>query len=99
MRPTATICCLLLILCRCPASDKAAEKKAADKIREIAGTAEFLRSLPKHFAILKGVDLANQRVTLLIDGDSLAKVWFLTPDAEVKCFGWWGRLSQLTVGD
>ncbi len=74
-------------------------KKAAEKIKEIAGAAEFLRSVPKHFATLKAVDPARQRVTLLIEGESLPKVWPLTPDAQVKVSGWWGRLDQLTLGD
>src|SRR5437660_9086673 len=78
---------------------KAAEKKINDKIKEVAGTAEFLRSLPKLFATLKVVDPAGLRVTLLIEGESLAKVWPLTADAEIKCAGWWGRLGQLTIGD
>jgi hypothetical protein len=73
--------------------------KSADKIKEIAGKSEFLRSVPKHFARLIAVDPAQGRVTLLIDGESLAKVWSLTPDAEVKLAGWWGRLDQLTVDD
>jgi hypothetical protein len=74
-------------------------KKVNAKVREIAGTAEFLRAVPKHFATLKVVDAKRHRVTLLIDGESLAKVWKLTPDAEVKVAGWWGRLDQFTRGD
>jgi hypothetical protein len=74
-------------------------KPLNDKVKEIAGTAEFLRSVPKHFATLKAVDPANHRVTLLLDGETLPKVWPLVPDAEVKVFGWWGRLDQLQVGD
>src|SRR5438876_6598727 len=85
-------------------TSKEADKKAADKkinarIKEVAGAAEFLRSLPKRFATLKAVDADRRRVTLLIEGDSLAKVWPLVADAEVKCAGWWGRLEQLTPGD
>jgi hypothetical protein len=74
-------------------------KKLNDKVKEIAGTAEFLRSVPKHFATLKAVDTARREVTLLIEGEVLSKVWQLAPDAEVKVLGWWGRLDQLTVGD
>src|SRR5438132_5820861 len=81
------------------ADKKAADKKINDKIKEVAGTAEFLRSLPKRFATLRAVDAARRSVTLLIEGESLAKVWPLTVDAEVKCAGWWGRLEQLTPGD
>jgi hypothetical protein len=70
-----------------------------DNIKEIAGTAEFLRSVPKHFATLQAVDRERNQVTLLIEGETLAKVWPLTPDAEVKVCGWWGQLDQFTLGD
>jgi hypothetical protein len=74
-------------------------KKLNDTVKEIAGTAEFLRSVPKHFATLKAVNAARFEVTLLIEGEVLAKVWRLVPDAEVKIFGWWGRLGDLAIGD
>jgi hypothetical protein len=74
-------------------------KKVEAKVKEIAGTAEFLRGVPKHFATLKAVDPARQRVTLLIEGETLAKTWDLMPDAEVKVLGWWGRLDQFPIGD
>jgi hypothetical protein len=105
LRPIACGLLLLASSSRLPADDTqpkkadAETKKAAEKIKEIAGAAEFLRSVPKHFAILKAVDSVRQRVTLLIEGESLAKVWPLAPDAEVKVAGWWGRLDQLTLGD
>jgi len=79
-----------------PPDDK---KPVEEKVNEIAGTAEVLRSFPKHFAVLKSIDAANGKVTLLIDGEKLAKVWSLVPDAEVKVNGWWGRLDQMKVGD
>jgi hypothetical protein len=82
-----------------PDDKKNADKKINDNIKEIAGTAEFLRSVPKHFATLKAIDSANHSVTLLIEGETLPKVWPLTADAEIKILGWWGRLSQLVVGD
>jgi hypothetical protein len=69
------------------------------KERMIAGAAEALRALPKRFARLLSVDPAGRRVTLLVEGDSLAKGWTLTPDAEVKADGWWGRLEQFRPGD
>jgi hypothetical protein len=69
------------------------------KIREVAGTAEFLRVLPKPFATLKAVDAKNGTVTLLLDGEKVAKVWPIEPDAEVKVGAWWGRLEQLKPGD
>jgi hypothetical protein len=67
--------------------------------KEVAGTAEVLRSVPKRFARLQHVDLARRRVGLLIEGEGLSKAWDLTPDAEVRRHGWWGRLDQLHVGD
>ena len=79
-----------------PAAEK---KKLDDKVREIAGTAEFLRSVPKYFATLKAVNAPQHRVTLLIEGESLPKVWSLVPDAEIKRAGWWARLDQLQVND
>jgi hypothetical protein len=74
-------------------------KRVNDKIKEVAGTAEFLRSVPKHFATLKAVDLPGRRVTLLIEGEKLPKVWPVAADAEIKVAGWWGRLDQFTLGD
>jgi hypothetical protein len=68
------------------------------KVKEIAGTAEFLRVLPKPFATLKAVDARTHTVTLLFEGESVAKVWPLEPDAEVKVDGWWGRLEQFRPG-
>ena len=98
--PRAGICLLLSALCVLPAGRADDAKPKADaKAKEIAGTSEFLRSVPKHFAVLKAVNAARRQVTLLIDGESLPKVWQLTPDAEVKLAGWWARLDQLTVGD
>jgi hypothetical protein len=76
-----------------------ADEPASDNIKEVAGTAEFLRSVPKHFATLQAVDRDRNQVTLLIEGETLPKVWPLTPDAEVKLCGWWGRLDQFTLGD
>ncbi len=74
-------------------------KRVNDKIIEVAGTAEFLRSVPKHFATLKAVDVTHRSVTLLIEGEKLPKVWPLADDAEIKVHGWWGRLDRFTLGD
>jgi hypothetical protein len=79
-----------------PAQSDADVKKA---IKEVAGTAEFLRLLPKPFATLQAVDAKNRSVTLLIDGEKTAKDWPLEPDAEIKVAGWWGRLEQFRPGD
>jgi hypothetical protein len=76
-----------------------AHTKANAKVKEVAGTAEFLRLLPKPFATLKAVDPKARTVTLLLDGENVAKVWPVEPDAEVKVGGWWGRLDQFHPGD
>jgi Protein of unknown function (DUF3179) len=76
----------------------AAKPIANDVIKEVAGTAEFLRAIPKKFATVQGTDAKTRTVTLLIDGEATAKTWPLTPDAEVKVAGWWGRVEQLPKG-
>jgi hypothetical protein len=78
------------------------EPKAADAnkvVKAVAGTAEFLRLLPKPFATVKAVDPKARTVTLLADGEADAKTWLLEPDAEVKVGGWWGRLEQFRPGE
>jgi hypothetical protein len=75
----------------------AREKQAADpnkQVKEIAGTAEFLRMLPKPLATIEAVDPPHRTVTLLIDGEKGAKVWPVEADAELKVAGWWGRLEE-----
>lgn len=73
--------------------------EANKAVKEVAGTAEFLRLLPKPFATVKAVDEKARTVTLLLDGETEAKVWPLEPDAEVRVGGWWGRLGQFKPGD
>jgi hypothetical protein len=68
------------------------------KVKEIAGTSEFLRVLPKPFATLQAVDPRRRTVTLLVDGEKAARAWPVEPDAEVKVGGWWGRLEQFRPG-
>jgi hypothetical protein len=70
-----------------------------DAIKEVAGTAEFLRNTPKHFATFKSYDPKAGTVTLLIDGEKVPKAWPLLPDAEVKVNGYWGRPQQLRDGE
>lgn len=82
---------------RQPAPSTPAE--ANKKVKEIAGTAEFLRLLPKPFATVRGVDAKARTVTLLLDNQEEAKTWLLEPDAEVKVGGWWGRFDQFKPGD
>jgi hypothetical protein len=73
--------------------------KNQEEPKVISGASEYLRSIPKRFATLRGVDAARHQVTLLIEGENLAKAWPVKPDAEIKVSGWWGRLDQLRVGD
>lgn len=79
------------------AQEKADPKKVDAKIKEVAGSAEFLRSVPKHYAVLQAIDPAKNQVTLHIEGEAEAKVWPLVPDAEIKVVGWWGRLEDLPL--
>jgi hypothetical protein len=80
---------------KAPAPAAAPKADAKDAIKEVAGTAEFLRNIPKKFATLQSADAKARTVTLLIDGEKEARTWPLTPDAEVKVAGWWGRAEQL----
>jgi len=73
--------------------------EANKTVKAVAGTAEFLRLLPKPFATVKAIDSKARTVTLLADGEKEPKTWPLEPDAEVKVGGWWGRLDQLKAGD
>jgi hypothetical protein len=74
------------------------KEQAENKVKEVAGTAEFLRVLPKPFATLQAIDPARHTVTLLLEGEKVAKVWPIEPDAEIKIAGWWGRLEQFKPG-
>lgn len=69
------------------------------KDKPIAGTAEFLRLLPKPFGVVKAVDPKARTVSLLLDGEKAAKVWPVEPDAEVWVNGFWGRLDQFKPDD
>jgi Protein of unknown function (DUF3179) len=82
-----------------PKAAPAPKVDAKDAIKEVAGTAEFLRNTPKHFATFKGFDPKARTVTLLIDGEKVPKAWPLIADAEVKVMGWWGRSEQLKTGE
>jgi hypothetical protein len=92
-------CCSLFPANLSLAADDKDKKSLNEKVKEIAGTAEFLRSVPKFFATLKAADPAQLQITLLVDGESLPKVWRVAADAEIKRAGWWGRLNQFTIGD
>jgi hypothetical protein len=81
-------------------ADKPAPAADPNKtVKEVAGTAEFLRVLPKPFGVVKAIDPKHAAITLLLDGDKVAKVWPVEPDAEIKVAGWWGRLEQIHPGD
>jgi hypothetical protein len=92
---------LLLLLAPAPEArpQPPKDKPLDEKVKEIAGTAEFLRSVPKRFATLQAIDAAKRTVTLLTEGEDQPKTWPLTADAEVKVAGWWGRLDQFQTGD
>jgi hypothetical protein len=81
-----------------PPKNPPAKVDPKESIKEVAGTAEFLRAVPKKQATVQAVDSRTHSVTLLIDGEKDARSWSLTPDAEVKIAGWWGRLEQLPKG-
>jgi hypothetical protein len=71
---------------------QAAAKKPAAKM--ISGKSEFLRVLPKPFGVVKAIDTKAGTVSLLFDGEKVAKLWPVEPDAELRVGGWWGRLEQ-----
>jgi hypothetical protein len=82
------------------AEAKARKARRVDKtIREVAGSAEYLRSVPKRWATLTAKAPAARTVTLHVEGEAKPRDWPLAPDAEVKVLGWWGRLDQFTAGD
>ena len=86
----------LIFLGAATPSSHAQDKKpdVKDAIKEIAGSAEFLRAVPKRYGWLHKVDDAQRSATILLDGDKEPTTWTLTADAEVKIFGWWGRLKD-----
>lgn len=71
------------------------EKKAP---KEVAGKADVMRHVKKHFAIFRGVEKAGE-VSLQIGGQDRESSWPVLPDAQIKIDGWWGRLEQVTPGD
>jgi hypothetical protein len=72
---------------------------AAERHKEVAGKADFLRHVPKKFATLVRVDARRWQVEIRAEGEAKARVWDVLPDAEFKVRGWWGRLDQFTPGD
>lgn len=73
------------------------KEKGKDALKEIAGNAEFLRAVPKRYGWLESVDSAKRSATIRFDGDKEPTTWTLTPDAEVKIYGWWGRLTDFQL--
>ena len=80
-------------------SGVADHRPITDEKPEPAGPLGNLDVSVRHFAILKGIDLENQQITLQVEGESAPTVRALEPGAEVWCSGWWGRLDQFLVGD
>lgn len=86
------------------ADDRAEKAKSdyqslADKHAETARPHGNLDPTLRRFAIFKAADRAQNRVLLLLDGDTEPKEWPLRAGAELWCSGWWGRLDQFLVGD
>jgi hypothetical protein len=80
-----------------PINTRADSRRIDKTIREVAGSAEYLRSVPKRFAVVKRI--SPQGVDLLFDGETTTRVWPLDEVPEIKVDGWWGRLDQITPGE
>jgi hypothetical protein len=78
---------------------KADVQPLTPKSTATAGPLGNLDVKARRFGVLKAADPQQQRITLLLDGDTEPKVWPLRPGAEVWHDGWWGRLDQFAVGD
>lgn len=72
---------------------------AAADAKPVAGKADVLRHIPKKFATLLSVDADKRVVNLKLEGEEQSKSWNVPPDAELKIYGWWGRLEQFRHGD
>jgi hypothetical protein len=90
-------CCTSVVSAQEKPPSTSQKSDVKDALKEIAGKAEFLRGIPKKHATLQAVDASKRQVTLLADGDKNPVIWTLTPDAEIKVRGWWGRLEQLEI--
>ena len=100
MRPSLPLALLLLAAPALAVGPPPSGKAKADKtIREVAGSAEYLRGVPKRFGTVESVDAARGRVTLRFDGEKKAREWPLIEDAEIKIDGWWGRLEQVAASE
>ncbi|HVA49678.1 MAG TPA: DUF3179 domain-containing (seleno)protein [Pirellulales bacterium] len=73
-------------------------KPFQDSSHETAKPHGNLDIASRRFALVQGVDVPRERVTLLIDGETEPKQWPLRPDAEIWHDGWWGRLDQFAEG-
>ncbi len=85
---SSTLPAILLML----AVDAGAQKPMKDRT-------VLLRQSPKHFVTVVRTDSAARTVELRIEGKNDTRTFGLTPDAEVKIHGSWGRLDQLVIGD
>lgn len=98
MKPLQTCLVALLLTCapNLSAQDpKKPDDKAKKALQEIAGSAEFLRAVPKKYATLGAVDTEKREIVILAEGEKEPTRWPLTADAEIKVRGWWGRLEDL----
>lgn len=79
--------------------EKENQEEEAKPPAVIAGKADVLRHVPKKFATLLEVDASQGNVRLHVEGDAEPTTWPVSKDAEIKVHGWWGRLSQIPIGD
>ncbi len=79
-------------------AEEAPAKKLNEQVKAIAGTAEFLKSVPKKTARFQRYQPKNHSITLVMEGETETE-WILTKDAEVKRHGWWARPEQFTQGE
>ena len=66
-----------------PPAGKRSARQVEKTIREVAGSAEFLRSLPKRFGQFVSFDATRRQVVLHFDGDKAPTSYPLTDDAEI----------------
>jgi hypothetical protein len=74
--------------------DEKAKVAKQEAEKSPAGKAEVLRKLPKKFARFLSADAKRLEVRLAVEGEKEPRTWKISPDAEIKLFGWWGRLEQ-----
>src|SRR5262249_3734596 len=90
---------LTLLFLALPVLELGAEDSKPSKAMPVGGKSELLRFIPKVFGTLQKADVAQHKITLLVEGDKEPTTWSLNPDAELKIHGWWGRLDQFKSGE